>query len=106
LRPDGTCDKTEVSWDNISLSIRQLLRIALTETREISSIENDKVCDLIDLVKAKTEKELKKRYPKASLVLAEKLNLGQAPILKVALGKLSQCSNDPFFSSSTGHKRF
>lgn len=104
LRPDGTDDQLNRSWDGVSTTVRQLLRIAVHETREVA-LSHDKAHDLLDsALDPDAEKKLRRRYPKASMKLDEAIANGDAPKLRVRLGAaVNARGNDPFFQQ---HKTY
>jgi len=90
LRPDGTCQRTDLDWSKISESDRQL--VYLVVVRGIRSEQN--ACDLHDLA---VRGMLRKRYKKMHADLLDARKLGKAPSLKVTLGPPTRgSSNDPF----------
>jgi hypothetical protein len=90
LRPDGTCDQMNRSWAGVDLSVRQLLRVALVNTREVNGgkMNVQLAHDLLDV--ALTDDagtKFASRFPKAAVELSEMAEAGNAPTLKVALSK-------------------
>jgi hypothetical protein len=83
LRPDGTCDQTNRSWEGISTEIRTLLFLAI-QTGEVQVTNRDKAHDLMDMaVNDKAEEKIRKRYPKASIKFDELKSRNELPSLKV-----------------------
>ncbi len=102
LRPDETCDKTNRSWAGIAESIRVLLHLALTKTKEISITSIDNAHYFIDrATTSNAESDIRKRYPKASLLYQELSTSGNLPTLRLLRNK--RPANDPFYNA---HKRF
>lgn len=90
LRPDGTCDQTNRSWQGIPLEIRQFIRVCV-DTGELS-INIDKAHDTLDLVLSDDPmSKLKKRYRKSAIEFEKLKDCGNLPKLKMALNK-----NTPF----------
>jgi hypothetical protein len=88
LRPDGTCDQTNRSWEGVRLKVRQLLWVGVSETKDVLLVDGVLTLTgahiLMDL--AMNDKvNLFHRFTKAALRLEELENLGRAPTLKVAL---------------------
>lgn len=85
LRPDGTCDQTNRSWNGISLEIRQFIRTAI-DTGEISEINLDKAHDLMDMaVNPEALFRFKKRYQRTAIEFEKLKSLNKLPILKIIL---------------------
>jgi hypothetical protein len=101
LRPDGSCDQLNRSWDGVSAVVRQVIYVAINDTREIV-VSHTVAHDLLDKALASdSEKTFRQRYPKASTRLDELVEEGKAPTLKIALGSATR-SNDPFYA----HKKY
>lgn len=101
LRPDGTSDRIGRSWAGVSQYVRQLLYVAANLTRELA-VTTDKANDILDVAKdSDADVKFRQRYRKAALQLAELIEEGKAPTLKVKLGAV-QRRNDPFYQ----HKQF
>jgi len=104
LRPDETCDVTNRSWKNISISKRVLLRLAVEETGELRITRIDDAHSAIDLAHGEeAEAQIRQRYPKASICFDRLAKEGRLPTLKQALAgsALDSAKNYPF-----GHKRW
>lgn len=88
LRPDGTCDQLNRSWEGVPLNVRQLIRIAL-ENGEISisgKSGRERANDVLDFaLKSDAMSTLRKRYHEASLLFDEKEKTGSLPLLKISL---------------------
>ena len=108
LRPDGTCDQINRSWDGVSPVVRQLIHVAVYNTKE--AVENgmltlDKAHFLRDMAEGDdAEKRIRSRYPKSSVALDEMAAEGKSPVLKVKIGAAGSRGNrnDPFYQ----HKEF
>jgi hypothetical protein len=86
LRPDGTCDQTQRSWEGIPQEVRQMIRLVVTEDL-VGGVSLDKAHDLVDLVMGTDPlKILRSRYKKASLKFKELSDTGNLPKLKILLG--------------------
>jgi len=98
LRPDGTCDQLNRSWEGVSLYIKQLVAIAvqLGETKtDLKSAH-----DLLDIALSKdAEDKLCRYYPKAVLRYQEYLENNQLPTLRMKLSEVGvrKANNNPFF---------
>lgn len=96
LRPDGTCDQINRSWDGVSLIVRQLLYLAVSQTGEIK-LSYDKAHEMRDLAENEdAESRFRTRYPKASTLLDELDDASNTPKLRVKIGGTVK-KNDPFF---------
>jgi hypothetical protein len=106
LRPDGTCDQLNRSWEGVSLPVRQIIYLALHDTRELTA-SHSTAHDLLDkALSADAEKAFRQRYAKASIRLDELTEEGKAPTLKIALSATSFGKrNDPFHGSGE-HKTY
>lgn len=86
LRPDGTCDQTGRSWEGVSSSVRQLVRVALMEKEIVATI--DKAHDIMDLaIDPAAWKKISQRYTKSTLKYKELEGVGNLPKLKIKLGR-------------------
>lgn len=101
LRPDGTDDQLGRSWDGVATPIRQLIYVAVTQTREISPT-NKEAHDTLDMaLLSEGEKKLRQRCRKASVLLDELIEQGNAPKLKITrTGATNARPNDPFFQQN------
>jgi hypothetical protein len=101
LRPGGICDQTNRSWDGVSLTIRQLLYLSVTETGELEIESVDDAHDALDkAVASDAEKKIRSRYTKASLMFDEQSKQGELPTLRIKLGnsQKGKKANDPFYA--------
>lgn len=104
LRTGWTCDQTGRSWEGVSLAVRQLLHIAVTETSELSIKSLDDAHNALDkAVSNDAEKIIRSRYQEASIYYDECAKTGELPVLKIALGSTSSNGkkNDPFYANRT-----
>jgi hypothetical protein len=89
LYPDGTCDQTQQSWMSVPPEVRQLVRIAVSDTREINVKPPGGIDRARDIILLAIDNDamvgLRKRYPKASVKFDELQELGTLPILKVSM---------------------
>jgi hypothetical protein len=93
LRPDGTCDQTNRSWEGVPHHIRQIVRLAL-DTGEIEKpLSVSTAHSVLDLVLTPDPRWPDgintSRFHRALLKLEELKATGQAPVLKVKLSGLS-----------------
>lgn len=93
LRPDGTCDQLNRSWNDVSMEIRQLFWLAINETQEFGLVNIDRAHQALDLALTKAVSLIKVRYPQAAAMLEEKTEEGAAPTLKIKAGKASKPTN-------------
>jgi hypothetical protein len=111
LRPDGTCQHTDRSWQGVLLPLRQLIYIAFHVTHEAPQVDEENmhwVLDYIESTRERAESMLRKRWKKASVYLDEKIAEGQPPLLRIRLSGLSvsvKTQNDPFYGNS-GHRNY
>lgn len=110
LRPDGTCDQLNRSWNGVSLKIRQLIYIASNITREAS---NEQWCNLImnsplahklmDIaLSTNAEEQIKKLYPKSVIRFNEFEESDSLPKLRMKINDIGKKKvNDPFFSEGS-----
>ncbi len=86
LRPDGTCDQTNRSWDGVSLEVRQLIYLAIqskeVEIRNINDAHNilDICLDSSNLSKF----PLRHRFTKAAIKFTDLERRGSLPTLKIS----------------------
>ena len=93
LRPDGTCDQLNRSWQGVSKEIRQLVRIAI-ELNEII-VDIDKAHMILDKCLNPNALEiLRTRYNKASIEFDRRQKLGNLPLLLITLA--TNQTSDPF----------
>jgi len=106
LRPDGTCDKTHMSWNGISNKVRILARIGC-QIGVFKITDLNSARDLMDkFIRDDAESYLKNRYPEISLKYEEMENLGQLPNLKMKRANAAVTVNkvqDPF---NTGNRTY
>lgn len=99
LRPDGT-STADVNWLAITMNVRQLLYIAVKETRELNMSLVSEI-DLYEKIEKMSFADLARRYKKAALRFKELSETNQLPQLKKTLGKVPTGTQNPF---TTGHK--
>lgn len=85
LRKDGTCPQTNKSWTPVPRVVWELVRIALG-TAEIRVVSLDTAHDLMDRIKNYTEaeREIRSRYPRASVEHDRLKGRNQLPPLKLS----------------------
>jgi len=84
LRPDGTCDQTNRSWEGVALKLRQIVRIALD--RGDIKVSRETSHDILDLIMGKDPLEaLSTRYSEAVLAYDELSEHGKLPQLRITL---------------------
>jgi hypothetical protein len=106
LRPDGMCDQTNRSWSQVPLVVRQLVYVALHDTRELRVGTIDEAHNIIDRsIAPDAIVTLRNRYPKASIRLDELEQSGNAPRLKVSIGgSATNAKQDPFYQPPSAHR--
>lgn len=87
LRPDGTCDQTNRSWNLIAFNLRQFIRIGVNLGEIKTTIdEAHKILDF--LVNSNMQLlKLRERYAKVSIEFDRLESIGQLPTLKIPLGQ-------------------
>ena len=84
LRPDGTCDQTNRSWEGVPLETRQMIRLAM-KTGELKIDSIDKAHAVLDFVLQNNIAAIKVRYQKAAIEFQNKPD--DRPKLKITLGE-------------------
>jgi hypothetical protein len=98
LRPDGTCDQTNRSWNGVPMMVRQLIRVAM-DTSSLKDISFERVHDIMDMVMDTAAfAKLSQRYPQATVEFKKLESIGKLPTLKLVLKveKGAGRSNRPF----------
>lgn len=99
LRPDGTDDQLNRSWDGVPLNVRQLIYLAVTKTGEIK-VSNTVAHDILDMALLPDgEQKIRQRCKKSSVLLDELTEQGDAPKLKI--NRTAANTQDPFFRNTT-----
>lgn len=93
LRPDGTCDQTNRSWDGVPLEVRQLVRLAI-ETGEFTVKDAHDIMDFAVGPDAMTK--IRQRCKKASLEFNRYQKMDTLPKLKIAMVERSAVAKRPF----------
>ncbi len=87
LRPDGTCDQTNRSWNGVTMRVRQFIRVAM-DTGDLKDISFERVHDIMDKVmEGDAFPKLAKRYPGAAVEFKKLESVGKLPTLKLVLKK-------------------
>jgi hypothetical protein len=85
LRPDGTCDQTNRSWNGVSMNVRQLIRVAI-DTGALKDISFERVHDIMDMaMDADAFAKMGQRYPSAVVEFKKLGSVGRLPTLKLVL---------------------
>ena len=94
LRPDGTCDQTQRSWEGVPLEFRQLVYMAVGTGELVVTLEN--AHNILDIVLGtNAEKTLRQRYRQAAMQFDESPK--DRPDLRIRLNEESVGgSNGPF----------
>lgn len=99
LRLDRTCEHTQRKWDEVPLAVRQVLYLALTDSKELTIEKAADAHYVLDQVKGKnaaeSEKWVKERYPHAFSAYAEKKERNLLPTLKINSDKLKAGKTEP-----------
>lgn len=88
LRPDGTCDQTNRSWEGVPKNVRQLIFLAVKSKEiEVNSPGGiDRANNVLDLAMSSTAfTSIKARYFKAGIEFDRLEKLGQLPPLLIPL---------------------
>jgi hypothetical protein len=91
LRPDGTCDQLNRSWDGVPLEVRQLVRVV----SDHNTGNMDNFHDWMDWALSDT-KRFSVRFPKQVALYEELKANGGLPKLRIKLSAIPQRKNDPF----------
>jgi len=87
LRPDGTCDQTNRSWNGVPMMVRQLIRVAL-DNNILKDISIERVHDIMDMVvEGNAFDKFAKRYPAAAVEFKKLEGIGKLPTLRLVLNK-------------------
>jgi hypothetical protein len=103
LRPDGTCDQTNRSWEGVPLEVRQFIAFAAEYHDGIDVTGKgglDRAHQAMDMALALDALEkLRKRYPEIAIDFDEDKKLGKLPTLQIPLGQpiaAQEVGGDPF----------
>jgi hypothetical protein len=92
LRPDGTCDQLNRSWEGVAMEVRQLIRVAI-DVGELR-VSHETAHTIMDIaLSADAMNKLRERYSRASVSFDGLAALGDMPKLRV---KLAQGGVSPF----------
>lgn len=84
LRPDGTCDQLNRSWDGVELEVRQFIRVGINLNTLI--VSRDKAHDYLDwALKVDALTYLRNRYPEVSVAFDRLKKEGNLPSLQIEL---------------------
>lgn len=93
LRPDGTCDQTNRSWEGVDLKLRQLARIAVD--RGDIKVSRESSHDVLDLlVGIEPLEAFSRRYSDAVLAYDELSEQDKLPRLRIILARYSGSKGD------------
>lgn len=98
LRPDGTCDQTNRSWNGVPMRVRQLIRVAM-DVGALKDISIERVHDIMDMVMdVEAFSKFGKRYPNAVVEFKKLESLNKLPTLRLVLkiDKGAGRTNRPF----------
>ncbi len=86
LRPDGTCDQTNRSWNGVPDNVRKLIRVAI-DCGSLKDISFERVHDIMDLaMDVDAFAKFSKRYPNAAIAYKNlTCGIGSLPTLKLIL---------------------
>jgi hypothetical protein len=101
LRPDGTCQRTDLNWGEIPFETRQLVYLIALDPSSSSVATPDLAMKLYDL--ASETGKLQRRYKAHVAKLMDLQQLGKAPALKVNL-KPETGKNNPFGGATVTRK--
>jgi len=91
LRPDGTCDQTNRSWEGVSHEVRQFIAFS-TEYHDGIDVTGqgglDRAHSAMNMaLAADAMDQLRKRYPEIAIEFDEHKKLGKLPTLQIILGQ-------------------
>jgi hypothetical protein len=101
----STCDKTQRDVSEVPLRARQIVYLAVKQTREITINSLQDAHQVLDILAgaADPNQTIQERCPRATILLQDLENTNSAPSLKLSRKRLPKVgSNDPF---SVGHRR-
>lgn len=105
LRLDGMCEHTQRMWKGVPLIVRQVLYLAVTDSKELLIAKAADAQYVLDQLKdrnaADAEKWVKERYPRAFISYEEKKERNQLPILK----RTFEPKKEPKTASPKGDKK-
>jgi hypothetical protein len=85
LRPDGTCDQTNRSWNGVPTRVRQLIRVAM-DIGDLKNLSIERVHDIMDMVvEGNAFEKFSKRYQDAAVEFKKREGVGNLPTLKLVL---------------------
>ena len=85
LRPDGTCDQTNRSWNGVTQRVRQLIRVAM-DLGALKDLSYERVHDIMDMaMDTDAFNKFSKRYPAAAVEFKKLESLNKLPTLKLVL---------------------
>lgn len=88
LRLDGMCEHTQRKWAQVPLSVRQVLYLARTDSKELTIEKAADAHYILDQIKdknaAESEKWVKDRYPQAFSAFGERKERNLLPALKIS----------------------
>lgn len=100
---NGVCDITNRNLTNIPLEVRQIVYLAITNTKELRCENAGDAHTILDMLEGdEALDKIQSRYVKAAIALNKMKELGQAPSLKLERGKNNKNPNDPFYK----HRRY
>jgi hypothetical protein len=99
LRPNGDCDQTNRSWAGVPLDVKQVVYLAVKQTKELNVDSINDAHNVLDLIVGKDVSEsyriVARRFAKAASCLKELTIQGKAPLLKI-FKKTEDKPNNPF----------
>lgn len=85
LRPDGTCDQTNRSWEGVSTDIRQFIRVGIL--LHVFKVNMDKAHELLDMaLKTDAFTYMRDRHQDVAVEFDKLKKEGNLPTLQVELG--------------------
>jgi len=108
LRPDGTCDQTNRSWDGVPFPVRAIIYLAVTETNEIPTNKDLMSAHVImDMaMQDNAEEVVRQRFSDASMRYDDLEGAGQLPPLKIIRNDNGSRQNNPALAESGGHRKY
>jgi len=102
LRPDGTCDQTNRSWNGVPFSVRQILYVS-RQNGEVSIRSVQEVHQIMDLIVGQNDMDaeaiVRTRFAGSAIELQEMLQTNRAPSLRIKIGGVGD-KNDPFYAKN------
>ncbi len=96
LRPDGSCDQLNRSWQGVCPNVRRFIRFAV-EQKDGIKVDFDAAHAVLDLaLTADALKKLRSRYPNVAVAYDRAAKENKLPTMQVRLEKVKKANKSPF----------